>query len=148
MTKSISPKNIVFYADDDPDDLQLVQDAFAEFTRDVKVVTATDGDGALRWLEGLGDLDPLPCLIILDVNMPGTDGKQVLRRLRALDRFAEVPVVLFTTSSQPNDKAFAEKYKAGFVTKPLHYQHMEQITDEFVGHCAEEIRSRIRNKNL
>ncbi|RYZ00678.1 MAG: response regulator [Chitinophagaceae bacterium] len=146
MTHSISPKNIVLYADDDPDDLQLVQDAFAQFARDVEVVTATDGGQALSYLEALSEFDPLPCLIILDVNMPVVDGKQVLRRLRSLDRFAEVPVVLFTTSSQPADQNFAEKLSAGFITKPLQYKQMELITDQFIAHCAEEIRKKIRRQ--
>jgi CheY-like chemotaxis protein len=148
MIKSIPSKNIVFYADDDSDDRQLVQDAFAEFTREVEVITVSDGGKAIEWLESRTELDPLPCLIILDINMPIMDGKQVLRRLRAIECFAGIPVVLFTTSSQPGDRAFAEKHGAGFITKPLQYKQMEQITDEFVGHCAEEIRARIRNKNI
>ncbi|RYD95536.1 MAG: response regulator [Sphingobacteriales bacterium] len=146
MTKSSTPKNIVLYADDDADDLQLVQDAFSEFAQEVEVVTVSDGGQALRFLEGLQTMDPLPCLIILDVNMPVVDGKQVLRELRTMDRYSDVPVVLFTTSSLPADQAFASKYKAGFITKPLHYRQMEQITDQFISHCAEEVRRKIRNK--
>ena len=47
MTKSLTPKNIVFYADDDLDDLELVKDAFAQYASDVEVLTATDGSKAL-----------------------------------------------------------------------------------------------------
>ncbi|GAB4093216.1 response regulator [Flaviaesturariibacter terrae] len=147
MTKSSTPKNIVLYADDDADDLQLVQDAFSEFAREVEVVTVTDGGQALHFLKGLQELDPVPCLIILDVNMPIVDGKQVLRELRTLERYADVPVVLFTTSSLPTDKDFADRYKAGFITKPLHYRQMEQITEDFISHCAEEVRRKIQNKS-
>ncbi|RYY89608.1 MAG: response regulator [Chitinophagaceae bacterium] len=147
MTKNSTPKNMVLYADDDADDLQLVQDAFSEYAREVEVVTVTDGGQALKFLNGLNEFDPLPCLIILDVNMPVMDGKQVLRELRALERYTDVPVVLFTTSSLPTDKSFAEKYKAGFITKPLHFRQMEQITDEFISHCAEEVRKKIQNKS-
>lgn len=146
MTKSSTPKNIVLYADDDADDLQLVQDAFSEFAQEVEVVTVSDGGQALRFLEGLQSMDPLPCLIILDVNMPVVDGKQVLRELRTMERYSDVPVVLFTTSSLPADQSFASKYKAGFITKPLHYRQMEQITDQFISHCAEEVRRKIQNK--
>jgi CheY-like chemotaxis protein len=147
MTKSSTNRNVVLYADDDTDDLQLVQDAFAEFANEVEVVTVSDGGQALSFLEKLEASDRLPCLIILDVNMPVIDGKQVLKQLRTMDRFTEVPVVLFTTSSLPADKDFADRYKAGFITKPLHYRQMEQITDEFIGHCAEEVRQQIKNKN-
>ncbi|HYH14987.1 MAG TPA: response regulator [Flavisolibacter sp.] len=146
MTKSITPKSIVFYADDDPDDLQLVQDSFAQYAKNVEVVTASDGSQALSYLDNLSDLDPTPCLIILDVNMPVFDGKQVLTRLRQKERFEQVPVVLFTTSSQPLDQNFAAKYNAGFITKPLSMHQMEQITDQFIDHCTEEIRKKIRRQ--
>ena len=146
MTKSIIPKNVVFYADDDPDDLQLVQDSFAQYARNVEVITATDGSQALSYLDSLSDLDPTPCLIILDVNMPVFDGKQVLARLRQMDRFQQVPVVLFTTSSQPVDQSFASRYNAGFITKPLSMHQMELITDQFIDHCTEEIRKNIRRQ--
>src|SRR5262245_42926589 len=109
MTKSTSPKNIVFYADDDPDDLELVQDAFSRYARDVEVLTAKDGSQALSYLQSLGQEDPKPCLIILDINMPLINGKDVLKKIRTLDYFETVPVVLFTTSSMPNDQSFAEK---------------------------------------
>jgi chemotaxis family two-component system response regulator Rcp1 len=69
LTPEIS-KNIVFYADDNTDDLELVQDAFARFTNNVEVVTAKDGVQALSYLQSLNMQVPKPCLIILDINMP------------------------------------------------------------------------------
>lgn len=146
MTKSITPKNIVLYADDDPDDLQLVNEAFAQYAKDVEVVTVTDGRSALNYLENLPELEPAPCLIILDVNMPVFDGKQVLVQLRDMERFKDVPVVLFTTSSLPSDKTFAGLYKAGFITKPLNLKQMELIIDQFIEHCVEEVKKKIRRQ--
>ena len=84
MTQSLPPKNIVFYADDDLDDLELVKDAFAQYAKDVEVLTATDGSKALSYLSNLKKYDTIPCLIILDVNMPVIDGKETLLRLRRL----------------------------------------------------------------
>src|SRR5688572_21693303 len=124
MTQSLPPKNIVFYADDDLDDLELVKDAFAQYAKDVEVLTATDGSKALSYLSNLKKYDTIPCLIILDVNMPVIDGKETLLRLREMEHFQEVPVVLFTTSSQPIDKNFAQRYKAGFITKPIDVKQM------------------------
>jgi CheY-like chemotaxis protein len=137
-------KNIVFYADDDPDDLYLVEDAFATYAKNVEVVTAADGGKALQYFEKLENSAPAPCLIILDINMPEVNGKDVLIKLRQMERFSEVPVVLFTTSTQPLDVIFAKKYKAGFVTKPLNLRQMESITDRFIDHCTEEVQSQIR----
>ncbi len=144
MTKSISPKHIVVYADDDADDIELVEDAFKQFAANVEVITFTDGSQALSYLRNLTDADPLPCLVIFDINMPVLDGKESLVRLRQIDRYATVPVVLFTTSSMPLDKQFAERYKAGFITKPLGYEQMELITHKFIDHCTQETQNKIK----
>lgn len=144
MTKYLAPKNTVVYADDDPDDVELVDDAFKQFANNVELVSFSDGGQALSYLRGLTDLDPVPCLVILDVNMPVLNGKETLVRLRQMPRFAEVPVVLFTTSSMPTDKQFAEHHNAGFVTKPLGFEQMEVITREFIDHCSEETRKKLR----
>jgi CheY-like chemotaxis protein len=144
MTKSISPRNIVFYADDDIDDLELVADAFAQYSDNVEVVTATDGSKALAYLNNLTHNDNLPCLIILDINMPVINGKEVLMRLREMDHLDTVPAVLFTTSSQPIDKTFAKKYNAGFITKPIDMRQMTYIADQFIEYCSDEVKNKIR----
>ena len=144
MTRYTTSKNIVIYADDDPDDIELVEDAFRQYASNVEVVAFPDGSQALSYLRSTSDTDPLPCLIILDINMPVINGKEVLTRLRQLERFEDVPVVLFTTSSMPVDKSFAYQYKAGFITKPLGYEQMEMITKEFIDHCTEETQKKIR----
>ena|SRR5436305_448422 len=144
MTKTIGPRNIVFYADDDTDDLELVQDAFKRYTQNVEVITAPDGHQALHYFRRLQKEDPLPCLVILDINMPVLNGKEVLRHLRSMEGFESLPVVLFTTSSLPQDLLFAQKYNAGFVTKPIDATQMEVITEMFINHCTDEIRKNIR----
>ena len=144
MTKSPAPKSIVFYADDDLDDLELVKDAFAQYSKNVEVLTATDGSKALSYLSNLKKYDTLPCLIILDVNMPVINGKEALLRLREMEHFQEVPIVLFTTSSQPVDKNFAQRYNAGFITKPIDVKQMEFIADQFIDHCSDDIKNKIR----
>ena len=144
MVKSATPKNIVFYADDDTDDLELVQEAFDRYTNNVQVITAKDGVQALSYLQSLNERTPTPCLIILDINMPLLNGKDVLRRIKELQPLASVPVVLFSTSSSALDKEFAIKYNAGFVTKPLDVSQMEIITELFIDHCSDEIKRSIR----
>jgi CheY-like chemotaxis protein len=146
MTKSITPKNIVFYADDDIDDLELVKDAFFQYSDNVEMITATDGSKALSFLNNLTQDDNVPCLIILDINMPVINGKEVLTRLREMEHLQSVPVVLFTTSSQPADKNFAKKYNAGFITKPIDVKQMAYIADRFIEHCSDEIKNQIRKK--
>ena len=104
MTHYTTPKNIVIYADDDQDDIELVEEAFKHYASNVDVITFKDGSQALSYLRNLSDEDPVPCLIILDINMPVLNGKETLTRLRQINRYTEIPVVLFTTSSMPIDR--------------------------------------------
>ena len=146
MTKSIPPKNIVIYADDDPDDIQLVLESFSRYSTNVEVLTFRDGLQTLSYLQNISGIDLLPCLIILDINMPRLDGKETLIKLRQIEVFAETPVVMFTTSFFPLDPTFAEQYKAGLMKKPLDVRQMELITDQFIEFCTDDIKKRIRGK--
>lgn len=144
MTKTTTTKNIVLYVDDDDDDLALVKESFARYTVNVEVVTFREGMEALNYLRRLSEGDASPCLIIIDINMPRMNGKEFLTEIRKMERFKSTPAVLFTTSSMPDDKAFAAKHDAGFITKPLDLEQMEMITGLFVDQCTDEIKKNIR----
>src|SRR5436190_287955 len=118
MTQATPPTHLVLYADDDADDIKFVEESFSESTQNIELITAFNGMDLIKYLEKLNQLDPDPCLIILDVNMPMLNGKETLLKIRQMDRFQNIPVVLFTTSSNEFDRNFAAKYNAGFVTKP------------------------------
>ena len=141
----LKPKtNTILYADDDIDDLQLVEEAFSTYSPSVQLITTKDGVEALTHLFDLKDQDLVPCLVILDINMPRMSGKEVLIKLRQTPDFADVPVILFTTSSMPLDVDFSQKYRAGFLTKPVDIRQMDEITAKFIGTCSEEVRNSIR----
>lgn len=144
MTKTTPPSHLVLYADDDIDDIKFVEDSFAESTQNIELITSYNGLDLLKYLEKLTQLDPDPCLIILDVNMPLMNGKETLSKIREMDRFKNIPVVLFTTSSTDHDKNFARKHSAGFVTKPLDSLQMKNITDRFIEHCSDEVQKSVR----
>jgi len=144
MTQTSHPTHLVLYADDDIDDIRFVEESFSEATRNIELITAYNGLDLIRYLESLNQRDPDPCLIILDVNMPMMNGKEALQRIRKMERFQNIPVVLFTTSSTEVDKNFAMKYNAGFVTKPLDNRQMKNITAQFIDHCADEVQKHIR----
>jgi len=144
MTKSLPPKSLVLYADDDADDRELIRDAFEEYASIVELRMFDRGTDLLHFLHQITPLQPAPCLIILDINMPGLDGKQTLRRIRSMDNFAEVPVVLFTTSTLPTEAAFAQTHNAGFVTKPLHGNQIRFILHQLIDNCTDEIKEKFR----
>jgi len=144
MTQSLPPKSLVLYADDDKDDIELITEAFDKHFRNVELITFENGMELLHYVQILDPFQPAPCLIILDINMPGMDGKQTLKKLRNLEGFAEVPVVLFSTSTLPSDAAFARSFDAGFITKPLLSDQVHMIIDQIVENCTDEVKRLIR----
>jgi CheY-like chemotaxis protein len=146
MTHTNQPKHLVLYVDDDRDDIALVEEAFSSTVNNIELVTAYDGVDAVTYLNSLSNFDPTPCLIILDVNMPKMNGREALLKIRQMERFKKTPVVLFTTSSMPMDKSFAEKHDAGFVNKPLNTDQMRRITDQFIEHCTEEVKKTVSRR--
>ncbi len=146
MTKSLPPKSLVLYADDDADDLELIREAFEEFSNIIELITFNNGIELLHYVKNIQPLQPKPCLIILDINMPALDGKQTLIQLRAIPDFEEVPVMLFSTSTLPSETIFARNYNAGFVTKPLHTKQIHLLVDRLMVHCTDEMKERIKKE--
>lgn len=144
MTRSLPPKSLVLYADDDADDQQLIHEAFEEFSSIIDLVLFNNGIELYNYVQSLEPFQPHPCLIILDVNMPVADGKQTLKRLRNLDDYKEVPIVLFTTSTLPSEAAFADSYNAGFITKPLYAKQIHLILNQLIEHCTDEMKEKIK----
>jgi CheY-like chemotaxis protein len=129
-------KHTILYAEDDLDDLFMIRQAFEQFDGTTQIVNATNGFEALEQLNEAKAEKNLPCLIILDINMPGMNGREALIRIRQSEDFKNIPVVLFTTSSSELDKVFAKKWGAEFITKPLIFSELEALAKRFVALCT------------
>ena len=108
---------MIFIVDDSPTDIELTTIALEATGREIVVRFATDGKSALAMLRnGLR----VPALILLDLKMPGMDGIEVLREIRADDRLRYLPVVVVTSSALELDRADAFAAGAsGYIQKPL-----------------------------
>jgi CheY-like chemotaxis protein len=106
----------ILYIDDDPDDREILISAVTESNSGYKVVEAENGLKGLDYLNRVKQDGGLPCLIILDLNMPVLDGRQTLHRIRQDSSFQKVPVVLYTSSNNPNDKSFFHEQGVVFIT--------------------------------
>jgi len=98
----------VLLIEDNPDDVELTRLAFAEAGISHPLVVAPDGAQALDWLFARGthaqrDRDALPALVLLDLNLPKLDGREVVRAIRADVRTRGLPVVVLSSSAQPYD---------------------------------------------
>jgi CheY-like chemotaxis protein len=132
-------KHTILYAEDDHDDVFMVRQAFEKFDDDVNLLHAADGYEAIEKLKWTKNQGSVPCLVILDINMPGMDGRETLVNIKQQEGFNKIPVVLFTTSSSDLDRAFAQKWGAEFVTKPLVYSELEMLAKKFLNICSSAV---------
>jgi two-component system, chemotaxis family, response regulator Rcp1 len=99
MPVDARPKTI-FLVEDNRGDIRLIQEALKSTATTCEVVVARDGVEAMVYL--LGDM-PLPDLILLDLNLPRKDGREVLAEIKANPALKHIPVVVLTTSRNEED---------------------------------------------
>jgi CheY-like chemotaxis protein len=123
----------ILLADDDPDDRQLTRDAFAENRLANVLNTVDDGEELLEYLQRRGryaDLrnEPLPGLILLDLNMPRKDGREALKEIKADANLRRIPIVVLTTSKAEED--ILRTYDLGvnsYITKPVTFKSLVEL---------------------
>lgn len=124
-------RRTILYVDDDTDDQFLVLETLSLLAPTAQVMVAGNGVETLTYLSGLED-KALPCLIIMDINMPLLNGKETVMRIRQEERFSAIPIVLFTTSCSLLDKQFCEQYQVPFVTKPATSKDMQIVVENML----------------
>jgi CheY-like chemotaxis protein len=151
MNIPIAP--VVLYAEDDPDDRLLAEMAYRESGAANPLVLVADGEEALEYLRRAGrHVDrphwPQAGIVLLDLNMPGIDGRETLRIIRADPRLRRIPVVILTTSAAEVD--IAASFDAGansYIVKPTAYSGLVHLFDRVcdywfrIGSIAQEIRA-------
>lgn len=131
------PPRYFLYAEDDLDDQLILIDILREIDPDVAVITCGHGRELMQFLEALQPGDPLPCCIVLDINMPVWDGIRTLQALKQHAEFAQVTVVMFTTSNTIQDAERCRRLgAASFLTKPVTKKDFIAIAREFSLLCA------------
>jgi CheY-like chemotaxis protein len=127
---------IVLCVDDDPDDRELIRNAIFKVDPSYSVAHTTNGKEALLYLTGALETE-LPCLVILDLNMPVMDGKQALIEIKKNLKLNEVPIVVFSTTSHPADLYFCQKYGVELITKPDNFAQITTEVERLLQHCSE-----------
>lgn len=127
----------ILYVDDDPDDRELLTDLLKQASPGVHVAVAGNGIEALDYLDNAcSGSAPLPCLIILDINMPYLDGTQTLERIRGDKRFSGINVVMYSSSQKPADQEHFQSRGVEFITKPDSITYMNRVASHLVTRCA------------
>jgi chemotaxis family two-component system response regulator Rcp1 len=114
----------ILLVEDNEGDVVLTKEALSDAKIKNKVSVAKDGEEAIRFVNaGLnGDVNFLPDLILLDINLPKVDGKEVLHYLKTTPSLKKIPVVMLTTSSSELDIVDSyNNYANCFITKPVDF---------------------------
>lgn len=95
----------VLLVEDNPGDIRLLEEAFQEAGLSCRLNIARDGEQAMAFLrkEGRYENSPRPALILLDLNLPRKDGREVLAEIKTEKLLQKIPVVVLTTSTNPDD---------------------------------------------
>ena len=107
----------------------LVREAIKLEDLPVEVYLASDGEKALDFFQAADQNPdaPFPDLLLLDLNLPRVDGLEVLRKIRANEKFRDIPVLVVTSSDSPNDRSGAAELGAGYFRKPVTYDEFLKI---------------------
>lgn len=125
-------KKTIFIVDDDPDDRQLILDAFLENNATLDYVFIETGE---QLMETLREAEPenYPSMILLDLNMPGMLGLVALKEIRDNKNYSQIPIVVITTSSFAQDKSSSYKLGANcFLSKPQSFKELVDISSAIV----------------
>jgi two-component system, chemotaxis family, response regulator Rcp1 len=120
----------ILLVEDSPSDVELTVEAMRDAKVANKLHVATDGVEAMAFLQQSGQYVgvPRPDLVLLDLNLPRKNGKEVLAEMRADDNLKAVPVTVLTTSKAEAD--ILQCYQLGancFITKPVHLTEFLEV---------------------
>jgi len=127
----------VLLVEDDPGDVLMTQEAFADNKLRNRLSVVADGVEALQFLrkEGVHAQAPTPDLVLLDLNLPRMDGREVLQAVKSDEQLRKIPVVVLTTSETEEDVVRSYSLHANaYVTKPVDFDRFIDVVrqiDEF-----------------
>ena len=138
MTQSLPGRQIeVLLVEDDPGDVLMTKEAFEDYKLSNSLHVVNDGAEAMEFLRRQGEHTdaPRPDLVLLDLNLPRMDGREVLQAIKSDPELASIPVVILTTSEAEEDVLRSYSLHANaYVTKPVDFERFIQVVrqiDEF-----------------
>ena len=140
MTEPLPGRQVeVLLVEDDPGDVLMTKEAFQDYKVKNQLHVVNDGTEAMAFLrrEGAHTSAPRPDLVLLDLNLPKMDGREVLQAIKSDAELASIPVVVLTTSEAEEDVLRSYSLHANaYVTKPVDFERfievVRQIDDFFV----------------
>jgi CheY-like chemotaxis protein len=126
----------ILYVDDDVDDREMLSDVIHNVAPALNLVTANNGLEALDYLNASVQKGiDLPCMVVLDLNMPYLNGHETYKRLKGEQSFTAIPVMILTSSRNPNDKKHYDEQGVQFITKPSDLRGLVSVANILAAVC-------------
>ncbi|HJX27033.1 MAG TPA: response regulator [Thermoanaerobaculia bacterium] len=145
MSLQHTPNQPILLVEDSPEDFEATVRAFKKSGLRNPIVRCEDGDSALDYLFRRGrweepESSPRPGVILLDLNLPGTDGREVLQEIKKHDQLRHIPIIVLTTSNDERDVEAC--YQAGansYVQKPVDMDGFIRAIERLNGYWFEVV---------
>jgi CheY-like chemotaxis protein len=128
---AIEQPPLLLVVEDSNEDFEAFQRYVRRSPLTIPIYRCVDGDDALAFLYRIGryadpQSAPRPGLILLDLNLPGTDGREVLRKIKQDETLKLIPVVIFTTSNNPKDIEACYRWGVNsYIVKPMNFNRLK-----------------------
>ncbi len=124
----------ILLIEDDIDDVDLLKDALNENNVDYQMQVIMEGDKVFKYLQAT---QTLPGIIVMDLNLPKTDGKEILQEIKRSTPLTAIPIVVLTTSSSKEDIDYCNKLGISkFITKPATIEGWNRTINSIVAVAA------------
>lgn len=125
----------ILLGEDDPDDQEMLREVFSTIDEHFHLTFVETGEQVFSFLDRLRD-DQLPCLIVLDYNMPGLNGADILKELNANERYANIPRIIWSTSGREQFRSKCLELGASdYVIKPSNIKSLEEVARYMLSVC-------------
>ena len=131
------PSKFILLGEDDIDDQEILEEIFSTVDPSFNLQFFNNGRKVITHLENANE--DLPCLIILDFNMPELNGAEILKMLSKEPRFKEIPKIIWSTSDAPVYKSMCLEYGAcDYLVKPSKITALENMVKHMLSYCTAE----------
>ena len=135
VTSQDLPSRFILLGEDDADDQEMLKEVFASIDASFILSFVNNGSEILSALEKLRD-DQMPCLVVLDYNMPGLSGADILRELSTNERYKNIPKVVWSTSGSEKFRSICLELGAvDYVIKPNNVKDLEKVARYMLSLC-------------
>ena len=125
----------ILHIDDDPDDQQLFKSAIKRVDAYSEIVVAENGAEGIEYLLLMKEQNTLPCIIVLDINMPKVNGRETCLAIKKDNVLAAIPLIIFSTSNSALDRLFFENKDVVYITKPTEFDQIVEVANELLDKC-------------